>query len=641
MAYLEFNEGLFYVVPTSVTNDGTGETQGNKNLSFICLGKTTEVWSHTTKSGITFSSDGNRHITVSKDGLQSANYVFREGVYVILGVNYTYTNIVICALYQYSSHFVSSGVNHYLWSGENGASAGQYPSLTDFINAVSYTGRKVWSYVNIIGNGGDIAWFNNAFDTQQPYQGTYLTRNGERSDLNSAYKNILLGEIITTESYNVTYDLDGCTGDSSNPSAIPMNATVTNMSFTPDSGYAFNSGSCWIDGDGYPSGTPVQYVFDSETGGLRIGPISSDITVHVHSYIDPYNNPDNPDLIDGETDIPNADTISVPSLPGIGAVSSGMIGLFNPTTSQMQLLADYMWTDFGGSGSTTEDILKEIVQAIKRSISNPLDYVIGLNIIPSQGLSVGSSTSVRFGFVNSNVSMPRLTSQYFVVDCGSLSFDKLCGDTFLDYAPYSKFSLYLPYIGVKEMDANDFVGHTISILYHGDVVTGGVTAYVLKDGSVMYQYSGCCALTVPLNADSWGTTISGAIQIATTLIGGAALSSAGGGFAAKRAGVMAATGAANIASNPSLLSPQVMRSGAISGGAGCMASQKPFVIREAVRFHTTEGFNTITGYPSYYYRPLSSMHGFTSVLDVHLHGIPGTHEELAEIEDLLKEGVIL
>ena len=441
--------------------------------------------------------------------------------------------------------------------------------------------------------------------------------------------------------YSVTYDLSNCTGDSANPSIIPINATVTSLSFTPDSGYAFNSGSCWIDGDGYPSGRPVIFVFDPETGGLRIGPISSDITVHIHSYIDPYNNPDNPDLIDGETDIPNADTISVPSLPGIGAVSSGMIGLFNPTASQMQLLADYMWTDFGGTGSTTEDILKEIVQAIKRSISNPLDYVIGLNIIPSQGLSVGSSTSVRFGFVNSNVSMPRLTSQYFVVDCGSLSFDKLCGDTFLDYAPYSKFSLYLPYIGVKEMDANDFVGHTISILYHGDVVTGGVTAYVLKDGSVMYQYSGCCALTIPLNADSWGNTISGAIQIATTLVGGAALSSAGGGFAAKRAGVMSATGAASIASNPSLLSPQVTRSGAISGGAGCMASQKPFVIREAARFHTTEGFNTITGYPSYYYRPLSSMHGFTSVLDVHLHGIPGTHEELEEIESLLKEGVIL
>lgn len=440
--------------------------------------------------------------------------------------------------------------------------------------------------------------------------------------------------------YSVTYDLVACTGDSSNPDRIAPTATITTCNFTVDVGYAFNSGSVWIDGSGVDN-TPIQYTFDSETGLLRVGVVTSDIVIHVHGFIDPYNDPDNPDLIDGESDIPGGDSISVPGLPGIGVASTGMVGLYNPTVTQMQLLADYMWTDFGGSGSTTEDILKEIVQAIKRSISNPLDYVIGLNIIPSQGLSVGSSANIRFGFVNSNVSMPRLTSQYFTVDCGSLSFDKLCGDTFLDYAPYSKFSLYLPYIGVKEMDANDFVGHTISILYHGDVVTGGVTAYVLKDGSVMYQYSGCCALTVPLNADSWGTTISAAIQIATTVVGGAALSSAGKGFAAKRAGVMAATGAAEIASNPSLLSAQVMRSGAISGGAGCMASQKPFVIREAVRFHTTQGFNTISGYPSYYYKPLSTMHGFTSVLDVHLHGIQGTHQELAEIENLLKEGVIL
>lgn len=444
------------------------------------------------------------------------------------------------------------------------------------------------------------------------------------------------------DGYNVTYDLSDCTGDSNNPSIIPLNATVTNMNFTPDSGYTFNSASVWIDGDGYPSGTPVVYTFNSETGNLRVGPLSSDIVVHVHAYTDPYNNPDNPDLIDGEDPIPGADTIAVPNLPGITAVSSGMIGLFNPTASQMQLLADYMWTDFGGMGSTTEDILKEIVQAIKRSISNPLDYVIGLNIIPSQGLSVGSSASVRFGFVNSNVSMPRLTSQYFVVDCGSLSFDKLCGDTFLDYAPYSKFSLYLPYIGVKEMDANDFVGHTISIVYHGDVVTGGVTAYVLKDGSVMYQYSGCCALTVPMNADSWGSTIAAAVQVATSLITTAGSIPSAGGSASLQKGLSTIGKAAgNVASNPSLLSPQVARSGAVSGGAGCMGVQKPFVIREAVRFHSTVAFNTIAGYPSYYYRPLSSMHGFTAVLDVHLHGITGTHEELEEIESLLKEGVIL
>lgn len=431
--------------------------------------------------------------------------------------------------------------------------------------------------------------------------------------------------------FSVTYDLQNCTSSPNNPSNIPPNSTITNFDFTPDTDYSFVFNSAYIDGEGFPSGTPIIYDWDPDTGHLKIGPITSDITIHVHAYIDPYS-----DLpVDGETDIPGSEVIPTPSLPGLGAVSAGVIGLFAPSPSQMQALANYMWTDFGGTGTTVEDILSEIVEALKRAIANPLDYVVGLNIIPSQGLSIGSDRAIRFGFTSSGISMPQLTSQYFVVDCGTLRFDALCGDTFLDYAPYSKFSIYLPYVGIKEVDANDFVGHTIGVIYHGDVVTGGVTAYITKDGSVMYQYSGCCALNVPLNADGWGSTIAGAVQIATSLVAG--------GFAGGAAGVAesAVKGAAAAAANPSLLSPKVQHSGAVSGGAGCMGVQTPFVIREAVRFHSTAGMNTISGYPSFYYKSLGSVSGYTVVLDVHLHGIPATSPEIVEIETLLKSGVIL
>lgn len=431
--------------------------------------------------------------------------------------------------------------------------------------------------------------------------------------------------------FNVTYDLENCSGDAENPTNILPNAVITNCDFTPDETadetFSFTTASCWIDGTGL-DGAPIQFVWEPETGHLKIGGVTSNITVHVHATGDPYQG------IDGESEISGGGSVGVPGLPGITATTSGVIGLFAPSASQMQLLADYMWTDFGGTGTTTEDILKEIVQALKRSISNPLDYVIGLNIIPSAGLSIGGSSTIRFGFVTSNVSMPRLTNQYFTVDCGSLSFDTLCGNTFLDYAPYSKFSIYLPYIGFKEVDANDFVGHTISVMYRGDVVTGGVTAYILKDGSVMYQYSGCCALNIPLTADGWGSTIAGAVQIATSIVAGGIT----GGAAGVASG--AAKGAASVAANPSLLSPQIMRSGAVSGGAGCMGVQYPFVVREAVRFHSTAGFNTVSGYPAYYFKSLSSVSGFTTCLDVHLTNIPGTQGEIAEIERLLKEGVI-
>lgn len=465
--------------------------------------------------------------------------------------------------------------------------------------------------------------------------------------------------------YSVTYDLVNCTGDETNPAVIQPDMPITIANFTPDetadSVYTFNSGSCWIDGVGAEAGLPVLFVFDPDTGNLRIGLVSSDIVVHVHAFGDPYQE------IDGESDIPGGDTIQVPGSPTVTVTSSGFIGLFAPTSAQMKLLADYMWTDFGGTGTTEVDVLKEIVQALKRSICNPLDYVIGLSIIPSQGLSIGSTQEIRFGFTNSGISFPRLASQFFVVDCGSLSFDTLCDDTFLDYAPYSKFSIYLPYIGFRVVDANDFVGHTIGVIYHGDVVTGGLTAFILKDGSVMYQYSGSCSLNVPLRADAWSSTIASAISLArsippaptpggSTSGGGSSESVPSGNSWSDSAndylrslgpvGNPGATGqnglhaASNLAFNPSLIAPQVMRSGAISGGAGQLGVQKPYVVREAVRFHSTKGMNTLAGYPSYYFMPLSSMHGYTVVEEVHLHGITATAEEISEIESLLKGGVI-
>lgn len=347
---------------------------------------------------------------------------------------------------------------------------------------------------------------------------------------------------------------------------------------------------------------------------------------------DPYNDLPTP----GDQPIPGGGTVGVPGLPGLTATSAGVIGLFAPTAAQMQLLADFMWTDFGGTGTTVEDILQEIVEALKRSISNPLDYIVGLNIIPSQGLSIGASKTVRFGFVSSGVSMPQLANQYFTVDCGTLAFDTLCGDTFLDYAPYSKFSIYLPYIGFKDVDPNDFVGHTIGVIYHGDCVTGGVTAYITKDGSVMYQYSGCCALNVPLSADNWGNTISAAVNVATGIVAAAA----SGGAAGLATGAL--KGAASVAANPSLLSPQVSHSGAVSGSAGCMGVQYPFVIREAVNFHSTAYFNKSAGYPAYYYRQLGDVSGFTTVIEPHMSNIPmATQDEIQEIESLLEGGVIL
>lgn len=337
----------------------------------------------------------------------------------------------------------------------------------------------------------------------------------------------------------------------------------------------------------------------------------------------------------GEGALPGSEIIGLPTEPTLSPIDAGLFSLYSPTAAQMRNLADFLWTDFGGTGTTVEQVLEEVVEALKRSVSNPLNSMLGLSIIASQGLSKGSDSSVRVGFWNTGVSMTTITKQYFTVDCGSLSFSPVCGNTFLDYAPYSKFMIYLPYVGMRLLDANDVVGHTISVRYRGDCVSGALTCYVIRDGSVIQEHTGSCALNIPLTADSWAESISAVGRIISGSVSGATR----GGAAGAAAG--AVRGAASVATNPSAFSSQVAHTGAVSGAAGHLGSQKPFILREAVRFHSTGGFNSIIGYPSYYYRKLGDCRGYTQCLEVHLNHTPCTGVELQEIEELLKKGVII
>ena len=292
---------------------------------------------------------------------------------------------------------------------------------------VSYAGQtsmfgSSWTY------DGKTVFYVSSFNSREVYNGSGVIISGTIPVNTFAFPQAQVAWLMVYGGYtgfSVTYDLQNCTGSETNPTLIAPTATVTTANFASNDTFEFVSASCWIDGEGYPEGTPVVFAWEPETGALRIGPVTSDITIHVRAYGDPYAE------IDGESEIPGGSSIVIPGLPGITATSAGVLGLFAPSASQMQLLADFMWTDFGGSGTTEVDVLKEIVEALKRAISNPLDYVTGLNIIPSQGLSIGAAQEIRFGFVNSGVSMPRITNQYFTVDCGSLSFDTLCVTRFL------------------------------------------------------------------------------------------------------------------------------------------------------------------------------------------------------------------
>ena len=497
------------------------------------------------------------------------------------------------------------------------------------------------------------------------------------------------------DGYNVTYDLQNCTGTAGNPSVIPLNATVTNFDFTANPGTDFNAASVWIDGSGFPSGTPVVFNWAPETGHLRIGPVTSNITIHVRTYKDPYSpgGTNGPGGGAGTHDPGSSDPIGFNMLPEVSAVGTGFLSLWSPTEQQMLDLSEYMWN----ANPLTLDFWR-------RLIADPIQLIYGLNIIPlslyDAGL-IGGTESVVVGMINTGIKMDYLTSQWVELDCGTIDIEEAWG-AYLDYDPYTKLDIYLPYIGYRSLRVDDFMPGAIHVKYKIDLLTGACCAQISSTksdehddtlDSVIYQFTGNCATQIPVTATQYADAVRSAISLAAA-IGTVALLAGAGAPAAGAAGASIMPGVdpvgllnspgmvpvdselfgtmsqynfmtassdagavlksaggtlknvgmihagASAAENVMGIKPSAQRSGAIGGAAGMLGTQTPYLIFTRPRQAVPEKQYKYTGYPSFMTKQLSELTGFTQIQSIHLEGIPCTANELAEIDALLRSGVI-
>lgn len=325
------------------------------------------------------------------------------------------------------------------------------------------------------------------------------------------------------------------------------------------------------------------------------------------------------------------DSITTPDVPSLSIGALGSMGIFTPSTTQLQSFFKYLWSDAFS------------VDGFKKILSDPMQAIISLHALPC-AVDAGASAEVAFGNIATGVSMPRVGSEWVTVDCGSIPFKKYYG-SFFDYSPYTRFQIFLPYIGYKDISPDDFVGGSCHVVYHVHVPSGALMCYLLSsavDNSVLYQYSGSCLMQLPITSGTYnnfiGSLVTGIASGATAL---GNISSVAGKVASGALSAVASASSA-VASLGSVLSskPTVSRSGSISGASGWMARQVPYVIRTRPHAVLTENLNSFEGYPLYRSRMLSQMSGYTVIEDIHLSGLSATSDEAEEIERLLKEGVI-
>lgn len=313
------------------------------------------------------------------------------------------------------------------------------------------------------------------------------------------------------------------------------------------------------------------------------------------------------------------DNISIPSLPTLSAVNAGFITLFNPTLAQMNSLSSYMWSGLFD------------LNGWRKIFADPMDAILGLSIVPV-AVPNGGAKEVKVGNISTGVSMTIAASQYVTVDCGTLNVQEYWG-AYLDYDPYTKAEIYLPYIGTHPVAVDDIMGKPVHVVYHVDILSGACCAYVQCGGSVLYTFAGQCSSSIPITGDNWTRVVNGALSIAGA-IGGMVAS---GGMTAP----MALSAAGSVASNAVNSSkPAVEKSGSMGGTGGMLGVQTPYLILTRPRQAIPEKLNEFTGYPSYITTVLADCEGYTEVESVHLDNVPATSSELDEIETLLKGGVI-
>lgn len=303
--------------------------------------------------------------------------------------------------------------------------------------------------------------------------------------------------------------------------------------------------------------------------------------------------------------------VPVPDIPPAFVTNNSMFTLYNPSAGDLNSLANFLWSP------------QWSIDTFKKIFANPLDCILGLMVMPH--LSAPTSTKeMAVGNIATGVTMRYFTNQFYDFDCGTFKIEEFYA-SYLDYAPYTKVNIFLPYIGDQQLDTDEVMNKTIGVKYRFDIATGDCVAFISVDGDVLYSYSGNCASRLPLSGNNWSGMLpafTGALVAAGSMAAGVPALGAGAALAVTS------------------MKQNISHTGSMAGSPGLMGIQTPYLIITRPRQALPIGQNSFTGYPSFMTESLGSLSGYTEVEACHLEHVPCTAEELEEIERLLKEGVL-
>ena len=327
--------------------------------------------------------------------------------------------------------------------------------------------------------------------------------------------------------------------------------------------------------------------------------------------------------------------------PTQGAISCGGNNYYLMSSEQLNSFISW----FNNYTPSADEITSNI---FTNKYGNLLECVCGISYVPcaiNKYYTNQGTETIKIGKLDTGISANVIKNEGSNFKLAEFKIERKFNN-FLDYEPYTKYQLYIPYVGVIELPTNTIVsnkGTTVVVKGAIDISTLTLTYTIYSNGMVIYETSVSYGQSIPISLTDRIGTFSSAITETTNRAVGAVVAGATGNVM----GVVT-----NIASYHYKESP-VVSTGTSTSSGGRFQPQKCYLIASYPVTKRPDTYGHNVGFPCMKSIKLNdnSLKGFTKCHNPVIEfgnskrvddSIVYPYEsEIEELYNILKEGFYL
>ena len=284
-------------------------------------------------------------------------------------------------------------------------------------------------------------------------------------------------------------------------------------------------------------------------------------------------------------------------------IGNGFFIPYLPTNATLESLGSTLWTD--------NYMQRFINKGIKFS-----DGIMDLFMIPIRWKNM-QAVGLNICGVDMGITTYRATTTFQYIDLGTIDVPTRFG-SFVDYRGYSTLKIYLPCIGFRTLNINDYMGKKIKLEYKVCVLDGSFIANVYSiDGDIRKiteTFNGNCALHMPVSSGNYNLSLMNMQMFPPLAV-------------ARRC-----FGQDN---------PDIHNSGNLSGTSAYLGTMTPYLIIDVPKMQVPQMLPTLKGYKSHCMAKLQDLQGYTEVKDIHIDVKGMTEDEKVEMLNILRSGIVI